>query len=877
MKTNDSFKGKAYILSMLLSFLLIGLDPGINAQLQPAKIFSNGLVVQREMDIPVWGTANTGDTIIVTLNAEDDTAYADESGKWIASLTAMSAGGPYTMTIETGSDLISLSNVYIGDVWIASGQSNMEMSLSQTDGSAPVIASTNNQTIRQFKVPKSLGTEPNEILPDGSIWTPATPSFVGNFTGVGFYFARDLQQEIGVPIGIIHTSYGGSRIEAWMSEEMLGFNQDDVKLANGEPERQPTMAYNNMLHPLLPVRAKGVIWYQGESNGDNLEDAIAYGNLFKRMINSWREIFDMPDLPFLWVQLANFGEPNVESEPSSWDAWPQVRAGQSRTLALPNTGEVVAIDVGDVDIHPTNKAPVGNRLSLAARKIVYGEDIVYSGPRYKAHTKLADGRVKIKFDHTGSGLADIYTVNDTVRWFSIADSNGNLSPAKAILVEDSVIVWNDAISDPYIIRYAWEYNPINANLYNIENLPASPFLFYVDHPGFKIQSFTVTDTIIERSKSAVLSWQTFGASSTTLNGEPVDSIEAIMVYPNVTTDYKLKIINSLDANDIDSATITIEVIEPLPTVVVSTNVGDVVGPDTEITIMAEAEAPGGGTVEQVEFFIDGVSIFIDFESPYETNWTPPDLGEYSITAVVTNGDDVSVESEPLELLVTNLNMLVYEAEDAEFTGTGFIRNSPEASGGQYLDLQDGWILTFSNVNLSVAGEYQLNIRYLLNYESPKSQDLIVNGTLFESITFTAPNTSTWSTYRVNIPLNAGDNEIVIDGVWEWMSFDYIAIAVETAIPEISLMSQNTGFLLEQNHPNPFTGATDISYTLQKSGHVVLSVYDITGAEVAVLIDEEKTAGRYTCHFNNEILGNGLYFYKMVFDSEVQMKKMLIVK
>ena len=877
MKTSDSFRGKAYKIIIAFVCIVYGLSTGVQAQLQPAGIFSTGLVIQRDLDIPVWGTANAEDTIIVTLNAEDDTAYADGSGKWLANLPAMSAGGPYIMTIESGSDLITLSDVYIGDVWIASGQSNMEMTLSQTDGSSAIISSANNQTIRQFKIPKSLGTEPTEIFPSGSAWTPATSSFVGSFTGVGYYFARDLQEEIGVPIGIINTSYGGSRIETWMSEEMLGYNQDYIVLANGEPERQPARAYNNMIHPLLPARFKGVIWYQGESNGDSMEDAVAYGDLFKRMINGWREIFEMPDLPFLWVQLPNFGEPNIESEPSTWDAWPQVRAGQSRALSLPNTGEAVTIDVGAVDIHPTNKAPVGNRLSLIARKVVYGEDIVYSGPRYKTHIKLADGRVKIKFDHTGSGLADTYTVNDTIRWFSIADSNGNLTSAKAILDGDSVIVWNDAISDPYVIRYAWEYNPLNTNLYNIENLPASPFSFLVNHPGFKIQSFVANDTVIERTKSTVLSWQTHGASPTTLNGVPVDSIEAIMIYPDDTTDYKLKIVNSLDPGEMDSATITINVIDPLPTVVVSTSVGDVVEPDIEITIMAEADAPGGGTVAQVEFFIDGVSIFTDFESPYETTWTPPTSGEYAITAVVTNGDDVSVESEPLNLLVTYLNMLIYEAEDADFTGTGTIINNSAVSGGTYLDLRDGWILTFSGVHVNTAGEYQLNIRYLLNYESPKSQDLIINGTFYESITFTAPNTTTWRTYRVNIPLNAGDNEIVFDGVWEWMSFDYIAIAVAYPISVESFANDNSEFLLEQNYPNPFNSYTDISYVIPKSGHVTLIVYDITGAEVAVLIDEEKTAGKYTRRFDNKMLSKGLYFYKMTFNSDVQIKKMLIVK
>lgn len=849
----------------------------VNAQLRTAAIFNNGMVLQCESEIPVWGTADADDTIIVSLNGTSDTAFSDETGKWEANLPAMSAGGPYTMTIVSGNATLTRTNVYLGDVWLAAGQSNMDFKLSQSEGGTEEIAAANNQTIRQFLVVNTLGNEPAEDVPAGSAWTAAVSASVGNFTAVGYYFAKYLQQEIEIPIGLINASKGGARIETYMSEEMLGYDEQDLTLANGEAERQPTVCYNTMIHPLLRVPVKGIIWYQAESNGDNMEDALSYGHLFKKLIVSYRDLWGLGDIPFIWVQLPNQGAAGAESAPNAWDAWPKLRDAQSKALVLPNTGEATTIDVGDVDIHPTKKEPVGQRLAFVARKVAYGEDLVYSGPRYKSHRLLEDGLVEIQFDHVGGGLVAKNTVNDSVHWFSVAGSNGTLYKADARIAGDSVFVRCGEVTKPEIVRYAWEYNPVGVNFYNAEDLPAVPFLINIVNPDFGIQSFTADATTIERGKSAVLSWIVYGASSVTLNGEPMDSIDGLRVLPSDTMVYILTAVNRNDAGITDSDTITINVIEPRPTILLKSDVGDMVTPGTEITFTAELEIPEGLAIEMVEFFIEDALLSTDTEAPYEVQWTPPAAGEYKVNAFVTDANGAVVESNTIDLVVTNLTVLTFEAENAARTGSGTVKNNKSVSGGKYVDMTDAWTLTFSGISIPETKEYQLSIRYLLNYESPKTQNLKINGTLFKSIEFTAANTSTWMTYRLNVPLIAGDNEIVIEGVWNWMSFDYIAIAGEGLVGMEEVEEKpNSRLMMSQNMPNPFSQMTRISYSLPEAGTVLLEVFDITGKKVASLVNEHKTAGTHSCLFlAGENLPRGVYIAQLLFNQSTITKRMVL--
>jgi len=406
----------------ILLLIIFGFNSTITAQLKVTQVISNGAVLQRDVEIPVWGKAAVNDTIMVTFKGVERETIADSNGKWKVSLPANSAGGPEQMTVQSTAQIITFQNIYVGDVWLASGQSNIEMTISNADSGSSVIAAANDQMIRQFKVPKGLANELSDELPANSNWTPATSQYVGNFSAVGYHFANNLRKHIDIPIGILNVTNGGSRIETWMSEEMLGYDEKDIVLANGEPERQPTLAYNQVINPLLPFPIKGVIWYQGESNADNMEDAVAYEAIFQTMITKWREAWGLGDFPFLWVQLPNFGA--VYDQPQSWDAWPQLRAGQTAALTLPNTGEAITIDVGDVDIHPTYKQPVGYRLSLLARKIAYEEDIVYSGPRYKSNYLREDGKVVISYNDIGSGLLAKDSSDGELLGFAMAGDNG---------------------------------------------------------------------------------------------------------------------------------------------------------------------------------------------------------------------------------------------------------------------------------------------------------------------------------------------------------------------------------------------------------------------------------------------------------------------
>jgi sialate O-acetylesterase len=855
--------------------IMTGLQTSMFGQLKTSSIFTNGMVLQREKEIPVWGYATADASVSVSLNGVSASVTADNNGKWLVKLSALPAGGPYTMEIKSGTETITRTDVYIGDVWFASGQSNMALKLSNCTGGAAEAASSNNQLIREFEVPTDMGSTPVENLTSGS-WTPATAANAGNFSGTAYYFAKNIQADLNIPIGIINASKGGARIEAYMSDEMLGFDESTVTLASGEAERQPTQAFNTQINPLVGYGIKGFIWYQGESNADNLEDAVAYADLFKRMITAWRGLWGLGDVPFLWVQLPNEGTVAVENTPAIWDAWPKLRACQSRALSLPNTGQAVIIDAGEVDIHPKDKKTVGERLARVARKVAYAEDIVAFSPKYKNYTVLANGHIQIDFNNIGSGLNAKGAVNDSIRWFSMAGADGVLYKAKAVLANNRVEVWCDKVAEPQTIRYAWECNPTGVNLYSNENLPAEPFLIHINRSsGFG--EYVATSSTIERGKSTVLKWETNGASSTTLNGAAVDSTGGIMVWPKITTDYKLSITSNIDGGVKDS-TLTIKVIDPLPTISISSSLGELVSPDSTVVITAKAAAGLGYTVTKVDFYVDGVLTSSASQSPYTMSWKSTTLGEYKITAVVTDNNNSSVTSNSLSILVAKLKLQKYEAENASFTGKGSVKSSKAASGGKYMDMTDGWELSFSPVNVEEAGDYYLSIRYLLNYQSPKTQNLNINGAFYQAVVFTAPNTSTWMTTLIKVPLNAGDNVIAIEGSWNWMSFDYIAMAVkdnETDTTKTDLdMNLKANASLVQVAPNPFNVQTNISYTVPQSGKVQLGVYTITGQLVTVLVNEAKPAGTYTCSLNAENLPKGIYLVRIQGNGFVESKKIV---
>ena len=439
----------------------------LQAEVKPNVLFSDGAVLQRGQNIPVWGTANEGEKVTVELAGQTATATA-KGGKWKLELKPLEAGGgPFSMKIS-GDNEVTVNNLLVGEVWVASGQSNMEWTLNQAFQPDVEKPKANFPEIRMITAKKAASLQPLDQI-EGS-WQVCSPETAGNFSAVAYYFARDLHAKLGVPVGIISTSWGGTPAQAWTSAEgfegqpeLKGYT-DQLKAAadkspeNGPGPHFPSALYNAMIAPVVPYGMKGVIWYQGESNAGQSKQ---YQTLFPAMIADWRTKWKLGDFPFLFVQIAPFnGQP------------PEIREAQFLTLAKSkNTAMAVITDFGDAkDIHPKQKEPVGNRLSLAARALAYGEKIVYSGPLYK-EMKVAGSEVAISFDHTGGGLV---AKDGDLKGFTIAGADGKFVPAKAVIKGDAVVVSAEGVIDPKAVRYGW-INVPDVNLFNKDGLPASPF------------------------------------------------------------------------------------------------------------------------------------------------------------------------------------------------------------------------------------------------------------------------------------------------------------------------------------------------------------------------------------------------------------------
>lgn len=620
--------------------------------LRLAKIFSDGLVVQRGAPIPVWGWAAPRSPVTVRFRGGTARATADGAGRWRATLPASSAGGPYALTVESGAERAIVHDVLVGDVWVASGQSNMEFSVSVASNAAEAIAAAHDSALRELKVPNSWAEHPASDIVSGS-WHPADSQHVGAFSAVAYFFARDLRAAEHVPIGIVNVTWGGSAIETWLSAEAQGLgpdgpaealarerahldsvsrtlrarfgsldhdpglvngvavwasptlgdsgwsslhvpdlweaqgyaevdgiawyrttvtlsaeeagqdaalslgtiDDDDITWVNGVEvgrtngwnvprhyrvpaaalraganviavrvrdggggggiygvadslhldvgrvshalagswkfrlgeiglqqmdgqrlNKIPAITWNQMVHPLLPIAIKGVIWYQGESNADDEREARAYRAQFQQLIRSWRREWNRgqePNFPFLWVQLPNYMHPD-STPTATGGAWAIQRESMAAALALPTTGQAITIDVGEEnDIHPRDKVDVGKRLALVARKVAYGEKVLASGPTYRSHT-VRDGKVIVRFANVGGGLTSRAS-DGNVGAFAVAGTDRRFVWAQARVEGDHVVVWSDHVRNPVAVRYGWANNPDGANLYNREGLPAAPF------------------------------------------------------------------------------------------------------------------------------------------------------------------------------------------------------------------------------------------------------------------------------------------------------------------------------------------------------------------------------------------------------------------
>jgi sialate O-acetylesterase len=488
------------------------------ADVRLPALFTDHMVLQQGQKNRVWGSADPGEDVIVTIGGQRQATKANDKGKWQVTLDALAVGGPLTLSI-TGKNKLAVEDVLVGEVWICSGQSNMQWAVSQANDADLETKTANFPKIRLISVPQVGTQEPQDDFKGK--WEVCSPATAAQFSAVGYFFGRQLHQTLNVPIGLIDDAWGGSACEAWVRRDLLekdpkyqpliarwqeiekSFDatkaaadfqaalakwQEAVRTARAENKPLPTRPqdpaarmtgnarpgniYNGVLKPTIGYGIRGAIWYQGESNASR---AYQYRDLFPLMIKSWRDEWQQGDFPFYWVQLADFQAEKSEPGDSSWA---ELREAQTLTMKrLPHTGEAVIIDLGEGrDIHPRNKQDVAKRLVRWALANEYGvSDIAYKSPSYKSMEKQGN-KVILSFDNVGQGLYT-FDLADKAAGFAIAGSDKKFVWADAKLVPgttDKIEVSSDRVSDPASVRYAWADNPV-CNVYSRNGLPLNPF------------------------------------------------------------------------------------------------------------------------------------------------------------------------------------------------------------------------------------------------------------------------------------------------------------------------------------------------------------------------------------------------------------------
>jgi sialate O-acetylesterase len=477
------------MMKVIGSFATIGLAAlGVasgtaRADVKLPAIFADHMVLQQKTEAPVWGWADADEEVTVSLGEAKTTTKAGADGKWKVKIATPAAGGPHELLVK-GKNEIKLTDVLVGEVWLASGQSNMEWTVRASSNATDEIKAGNHPHIRMIKVGRNPSEKPLEdfefvpIPKDAtSGWAIASPETVAYFSAVGFYFARKLNAELGVPVGIVSTNWGGTMADAWTSREALeadpewfGPILERSKEFKKDNPNQASVLYNSMIAPLVPLAIRGAIWYQGESNVSRAEQ---YSKLFPAMIADWRKAFGQGDYPFLFVQLAPYqygrgqNVSNTGQLAELWDA-------QLKTLsASPNTGMAVTTDITTIgDIHPPNKQDVGLRLALWALGTTYGkQDLVYSGPLYDSMA-VEDSKIRITFKHVGGGL--VAHGDKPLSHFQIAGEDQKFVPAEAKIDGETIVVSSPDVPKPVAVRFAWD-DIAEPNLLNKAGLPASPF------------------------------------------------------------------------------------------------------------------------------------------------------------------------------------------------------------------------------------------------------------------------------------------------------------------------------------------------------------------------------------------------------------------
>ena len=518
-----SIKGYSFGASI---FLFVSLSLSSFAGVQLPKVFGDHMVLQRQQAVPVWGWEDPNVEVTVSFAGQTKSTKADEFGKWMLKLDAMEANKTGRELRVKGSSTKVFKDVLVGEVWVCSGQSNMEWTVNSSMNAAEERKGGDFPLIRHFKVPHTNKPTPEDDV--NANWQVCTSKTVGGFTAVGFFFGRKIHKELDVPVGLIGSNWGGTRVEPWtppigfrsvpelkelsnrvdswsvktesgkkawteylarikhwtqMAEEALKENEEVQELplapGPGKSHQEATKLYNGMISPLIPYGIRGAIWYQGESNGN---EGLSYFHKKSALIKGWRKIWKQGDFPFYYVQLANWRK--ASTNPQGGDGWAKLREAQTKCLELNNTGMAVIIDIGEAkDIHPRNKQDVGLRLASWALAKDYGKSIVFSGPVYKSH-KVEGSSIRIEFDYAGGGLMIgqkkglLPVTPDTaakVKHIAIAGTDKKWFWAEAKIDGNALVVSSDQVKEPVAVRYAFSMNPEGANLYNKEGFPASPF------------------------------------------------------------------------------------------------------------------------------------------------------------------------------------------------------------------------------------------------------------------------------------------------------------------------------------------------------------------------------------------------------------------
>jgi sialate O-acetylesterase len=491
----------------LLTFCLVLAATTMQAEVRLPHVLSDHAVLQRDAPIHIWGWSGPEERVSVEFHSQKRAVTANEYGEWGLWLAPESAGGPFTMSVkgETGAAIV-YSDLLVGDVWFASGQSNMEIPLKGFGPDTPIkngvaeIAAATHPEIRLLRVEHKTSNFPLDDLQ--GTWTLCTPETAKDFSAVAYFFGREINQKEHVPIGLIDSTWGGTPVDAWTGLDALSADaslmpafaswakfsdgqtrldaikaeeqrEDDAATKAGKPKPshpwhpfpeswEPGQLYNGMIAPATPYTIKGVIWYQGETNSGP-ERAPLYNKLFSTMIADWRKQWHQGEFPFLFTQISSFNSPG--------ENWGLLRDQQRRTLSVANTAMAVTLDVGLFgNVHPPDKQTVSARLALAAEALAYGKSVEYSGPVFREVTR-EDTKMRVYFDHVDKGL---HAKGGALTGFEVAGKDGKFMPAEAAIEGKTVVVSSAEVADPVSVRYAWT-GFTTANLYNSADLPTSTF------------------------------------------------------------------------------------------------------------------------------------------------------------------------------------------------------------------------------------------------------------------------------------------------------------------------------------------------------------------------------------------------------------------